>query len=67
MHYYPAGTGCSNVEWCYLPDINHYLSIVETNNIDVVNIPLILRETLNRDLTGGSVIQLLYRLMIDSM
>ena len=36
-------------------------------NIAVVNVPLILRETLDRDLSGGSVIQLLYGLMIDSM
>ena len=43
------------------------LSIVETNNIAVVNMPLILCETLDRDLSGGSVIQLLYSLMIDSM
>ena len=43
------------------------LNIGETNNIAVVNMPLILRDTLDTDLSGGSVIQLLYSLMIDSM
>ena len=36
-------------------------------NIAVVNMTLILRDTLDRDLSGGGVIQLLYSLMIDSM
>ena len=40
---------------------------INSPNIAVVNVPLILRETLDRDLSGGSVIQLLYGLMIDSM